>query len=281
MRKLLVFLVCCTLCAEMLAQSPCDSVQERFGRWETRIGQLTNDDPELVALHYLFLQDILKAMQQFQERELPTMTRCATMDYYQIRAAYQRVRYMAEQKNLILKEHRDHVEDIFYQKAVEELRYQAVGQCHYYLDRALQYAPFHADALLLKARLQLDEGRFEEAVKTIHIIYTKSTLTDLQEQQVSDFTLELYERMYNRGQELIQQGLAAEALETFQTLEHFCNNMPSGYCNDDYYRGILVSREGVYESYISIAKAAEQRHNYEMAKKFYGYAEEYKKQLEP
>ena len=55
----------------------------------------------------------------------------------------------------------------------------------------------------------------------------------------------------------------------------FCNNMPSGYCNDDYYKGIVLSREGVYESYISIAKEAEKRGNHEMSRKFYQYAEEY------
>ena len=53
--------------------------------------------------------------------------------------------------------------------------------------------------------------------------------------------------------------------------------MPSGYCNEDYYQGIIRSREGVYDSYIAIAKEAEKRHNTEMAKKFYRYAEEYKK----
>ena len=73
---------------------------------------------------------------------------------------------------------------------------------------------------------------------------------------------------------------SAEALEVFLALEQFCTNMPSGYCNDDYYRGILRSREGVYESYLSIAREAERRHNYEMARKFYLYAEEYRKKGE-
>jgi len=248
--------------------------------WEERIGQLTTEDPELISLHYLFLQDILKDLDKVQTQKLPKMINCPDMDYYEVRAAYQRVRYKADAKNEKLRVLRDHVDDIFYQKAENELHYNALTQCHYFLDRALQYNPLHADALLLKAQLQLRDEQFDEAVETIHIIYTKSTLTEEQERRVSDFTLELYEQMYNKGQSLVQQGLAAEALETFQTLEHFCNNMPSGYCNDDYYRGILVSREGVYESYISIAKAAEKRHNMEMAKKFYGYAEEYKRQME-
>ena len=62
-----------------------------------------------------------------------------------------------------------------------------------------------------------------------------------------------------------------------EVLEHFCHNMPSGYCNDDYYKGIVLSREGVYDSYLSIAREAEKRGNHEMARKFYQYAEEYKR----
>ena len=266
--------------AAACAQTDCDAVLSQLSRWEERIGQLTEEDPELIALHYLFLQDIQRDLDYMRTRQLPTLTHCPDKDYYQMRAAYQRVKYKADVKDAKLKKLRDHVDDIFYQKAENELLYHASSQCHYYLDRALQYNPYHGDALLLKAKLQLEEGQSEEAVETIHVLYTKSTLTEEQERRVSDFTLLLYETLYDKGQTLIQQGLAAEALETFQTLEHFCNNMPSGYCNDDYYRGILASREGVYDSYISIAKAAEKRHNYEMAKKFYGYAEEYKRQTE-
>ena len=262
------------------AQNDCDSLLSRLSRWETRVAELTTEDPELISLHYLFLQDILRELDKVRTQVLPTLTRCPNMDYYQVRAVYQRVRGKADAKDEKLRVLRDHVDDMFYQKAENELLYQTWSQCHYYLDRALQYNPYHADALLLKAKLQLEEGKSEEAVETIHVLYSKSTLTEEQEHRVSDFTLTLYETLYNKGQTLIQQGLAAEALETFQTLEHFCNNMPSGYCNDDYYRGILASREGVYESYISIAKAAEKRHNFEMAKKFYHYAEEYKKQME-
>ena len=242
--------------AAACAQTDCDAVLSQLSRWEERIGQLTEDDPELIALHYLFLQDIQRDLYYLRNRQLPTLVDCPDKDYYQLRAAYQRVKYKADAKDVKLKNLRDHVDDIFYQKAAEELYYNALTQCHYFLDRALQYNPLHADALLMKAQLQLREEQFDEAVETIHVIYTKTVLTEEQERRVSDFTLELYEQMYNKGQWLVQQGRAAEALEVFQTLEHFCNNMPSGYCNDDYYRGILVSREGVYESYLAIAREA-------------------------
>ena len=266
--------------AATFAQNDCDSLLSQLTRWEKRVAELTTEDPELISLHYLFLQDIIRDLDYVRSRQLPKLTNCPNMDYYQIRSVYQRVRGKADAKEAKLRILREHVDDMFYQKAENELLYHTSSQCHYYLDRSLQYNPYHGDALLLKAKLQLEEGKSEEAVETIHVLYSKSTLTEEQERRVSDFTLVLYETLYNKGQTLIQQGLAAEALETFQTLEHFCNNMPSGYCNDDYYRGILASREGVYESYISIAKAAEKRHNYEMAKKFYGYAEEYKRQME-
>ena len=51
--------------------------------------------------------------------------------------------------------------------------------------------------------------------------------------------------------------------------------MPSGYCNDDYYHGILRSKSGVYESYLKIASVARERKNFEMEKRFLQYAQDY------
>jgi hypothetical protein len=48
--------------------------------------------------------------------------------------------------------------------------------------------------------------------------------------------------------------------------------MPSGYCNDDYYHGILRSKVGVFESYLKIANVAKERSNLEMERKFLEYA---------
>jgi hypothetical protein len=52
--------------------------------------------------------------------------------------------------------------------------------------------------------------------------------------------------------------------------------MPVEDCNDDYYHGILRSREGVYESYLIIAKVAAEKENKEIERKFLEYAEEYR-----
>ena len=71
-------------------------------------------------------------------------------------------------------------------------------------------------------------------------------------------------------------GHSAEALEVFTTLEQFCHNMPSNYCNDDYYKGILRSKTGVFNSYLAVAEAALRRGNADMARLFWEYALQYK-----
>ena len=46
------------------AQMPvADSLPSRFRAWEARMDGLRDDDPEIVSLHYLFLQDVLKECQ--------------------------------------------------------------------------------------------------------------------------------------------------------------------------------------------------------------------------
>lgn len=259
------------------AQIACDSVMSTFRHWEERITSLNYKDPEIISLHYLFLQDIQKEIHRFQERELPKLHTCLQLDYYEAKAAFQKVKYKADHAEEVLSARKERVDRIFYQRAEEELAFRDTGNALYNLDRALQFNKYQPEALLMKARLKLAQKSYQESVYLIHLLYTQAELNDEMEMAVSDFTLELYEELYQVGDNLVKNNRSAEALEVFLALEQFCTNMPSGYCNDDYYRGILRSREGVYESYLSIAREAERRHNYEMARKFYQYAEEYKK----
>jgi len=276
LKKLLLILAlaCSTLFSG--AQVPCDSVESLFRKWNARLDQLDVEDPEIITLHYLFLQDIRREMDRFRTTTLPALPRCISTDYYLVKSHFQKVAYKAEQMEQLLGTRKGIVDRIFYERAVEELHYGDTVNALYNLDRALEFNRYQPEALLLKAKLELDRQQYKEAVDNIHLLYTKAELDEQQERDVSDFTLVLYDRLYSTGSALIKSGHSADALELFLALEQFCTNMPSGYCNDDYYHGILLSREGVYESYIAIAKEAERRHNMEMARKFYKYAEEYR-----
>ena len=239
------------------------------------MGELDYEDPEIVSLHYLFLQDILKQMDKVGGELNRTLARSPKTDFYAVKREFRRLTYKAEELNEKLTAAKNQVDNTFYLRAVEEMAFRDTVRAMYNLERALQYNPLNPDAMLLKCKILLAQKQFQPCVDLIHKVYTETTLTDEQEMAVSDFTLVLYDRLYSHGSELVKSGRAAEALEVFLALEHFCNNMPSGYCNDDYYKGIVLSREGVYESYLSIAREAEKRGNHEMSRKFYQYAEEY------
>ena len=272
---LILVLVCSTLLGG--AQVPCDSAESVFRKWNARLDQLNTEDPEIITLHYLFLQDIRREMERFKTTTLVALPHCISTDYYLVKSHFQKVAYRAEQMERLLGTRKGLVDRIFYNRAVDELHYRDTVNALYNLDRALEFNKCQPEALLLKAKLELDRRQYKEAVEHIHLLYTKAELDEQQERDVSDFTLVLYDRLYNTGSALIKSGHSADALELFLALEQFCSNMPSGYCNDDYYHGILLSREGVYESYIAIAREAERRNNMEMARKFYQYAEEYRK----
>jgi tetratricopeptide (TPR) repeat protein len=275
MRKIEFFFVMLLTWVGTTAQVPADSLPNMFQRWDTRIGELNYEDPEIVSLHYLFLRDILKEMDKIGQQLNTTLARNPHLDFYATKQTYVHVRSKAEQMNEIFSIRKSMVDHVFYLSAVEEMAYLDTASAMYHLERSLQYNPHNPDAMLLKCKILLAQHQYQHCVDLIHKVYTQTALTEEQEKAVSDFTLTLYDRLYTHGSELVKIGRAAEALEVFLALEHFCNNMPSGYCNDDYYQGILRSREGVYESYITIAKEAEKRGNREMAKKFYQYAEEY------
>ena len=280
MRKPGLLFVILLALASANAQVPADSLLGLFERWDARLDELDYEDPEIVSLHYLFLQDIRKEMGKIDGQLNTTLARNPKADFYATKQAFRHVNSKAEQMNEIFAERKSLVDHEFYLRAVEEMHFRDTSRAMYNLERALQYNPHNPDAMLLKCKILLAQRQFQPCVDLIHQVYTQTELSDEQEMAVSDFTLELYDKLYTHGSDLVKNGRSAEALEVFLALEHFCNNMPSGYCNDDYSKGILLSREGVYESYLSIAREAEKRGNREMSRKFYRYAEEYLKKSE-
>ena len=280
MKKIIATIGFCCCLFFAVAQIPCDSIEPTFRRWNMQLDKINTDNPEIITLHYFFLQDVRKEIETFQKDGFRSLVKCLQTDYYKTKSDFNKLVFKANLLQEVMSARKNEVDQIFYQRACEELAFQDTSNAYYYLDRALQFSKYNPDALLLKARLCLGQSKYQESVDLIHLLYTQASLDEEHEKSVSDFTIILYDKLYNHGTTLIQSGHAADALEVFLALELFCSNMPSGYCNDDYYRGILLSREGVYESYLSIAREAERRHNTDMAKKFYRYADEYKKSIE-
>jgi hypothetical protein len=164
---------------------------------------------------------------------------------------------------------------IFYEKALYEYSIHNDEYAAYFLYRSLQYNPTFTDAILLNLNKLLQKNNFKEALSLFHTLYYETEMTREQEQQAIEFTDIFYQKLYFTGDSLVKQERAAEALELFEILETFCLNLPSSYCNDDYFHGIMRSKSGIYESYIAIAKVAENRGNKAVAEHFYQYAQEY------
>lgn len=264
----------------MYSQSAGIALSQKIDKWQNRSNELNHNDPEILSLHCIYMEEIIKEMQKTKKEFNKTVSADKRSDFYALKHRFDYVYSKILSKNDTFQSKKGRISDIFYNIAKEDLAFRDTSKAVYHLERALQYNPNHSESLLEYAKISLATEKYSESVDLIHKVYSQDGLSDELEMRISDFTLQLYERLYSHGDNLVKSGRAAEALEVFTVLEHFCNNMPSGYCNDDYYKGLMLSREGVYESYISIAKEAEKRGNHEMAKKFYQYAEEYLKKNE-
>lgn len=276
--KKLFGIVCLAVAGLVCAAQPAGALlSQKIGEWSARAAELTADDPEVLSLHCILLEEIVTDMDKENALFAKRVASDKTADFYKLKHDFDVVYQKVLIKNDTFQRRKAAIGDIFHALAKEDLAFRDTVAALYHLDRALQYQPQHPMSLLESAKVTLALHRYEESVAFIHRVYSQEGLPEEVERKVSDFTLELYEKLYSHGDRLVKSGRSAEALEVFYALEHFCNNMPSGYCNDDYYKGLMLSREGVYESYISIAKEAERRGNIEMARKFYNYAEEYKR----
>ena len=260
----------------MAQPAVCDKVENLFQKWEERLAKINTVDPELIPLHYFFVEDIRSELSVFEKNEIKNLRECPQLDFQKTVNRYDDISFKAKNLSEQLKYKKAHVDNIFYSKAHEYILFQQIDSAHYFLDKALQYNHLHADALLAKAKLLLDEEQFDECISIVHLLYNEADLTREQEMETSDYTLVLYKVLYNTGDSLLNEGRDAEALDIFESLETFCKNIPSAYCNDDYYKAIMLSKSGVYKSFLKIAEVAKQRGNAEIESQFLKYAEEYR-----
>ena len=130
------------------AQVPADSLPKMFQRWDTRLNELNYEDPEIVSLHYLFLQDILKEMDKTGKQLNTILARSTKIDFYATKQAFLRIHHKAERINDVFTLRKSLVDHEFYLRAVEEIAYRDTTSAMYHLERALQYNPHNPDAML-------------------------------------------------------------------------------------------------------------------------------------
>lgn len=277
MKKDLIFLFSLFFISGLFAQEGyyCAGVSEKLENWKKRIEIIDISDPDKIPLHYLFVRDVVTELQQFYKEDLPQVVECKNLNFNEIISRYDKLLLQSRFLFDTLEKQKEVIDEIFYQSALEESYFKNWENCYYFVNRSLEYNPLNANSLLLKLELLYQDSIYAECLSHLERLYSKSQLTEEQEKKAMDFTAKFYDKLYSIGDSLVRIDKSAEALEIFQILEVFCLNMPSSYCNDDYYHGIIRSKTGVYESYLEIAKIARERKHYDIESRFIQYAQEY------
>jgi hypothetical protein len=271
------FLILLIPFGRLVAQNsfPCDSVTATIKQFQSRIDRINYTDPELITLHYLFVIDLENEINSFYQNRIYKLDQCSGVEFYKIIDQTDACRNKIQFLKDTLFQLKDRVDQMFYDDANLEYQLQNYKKALYYIDRSLEFKPLQINALLLKNEILFSMQTYTSCIEVLDILYHEVTLDRDQEIRTLEFNMRFYEALYHQGDSLIKIDKATDAYEIFNTLETFCNKMPSGYCNDDYYHGILRSKVGVYESYLKIASVAKERQNGEMEQKFLQYAKEY------
>jgi len=253
----------------------CERITSFLDQKETQITHLNLHDPDYIPLHYLIAQDIIKELAQFKDEIIPYFTECPNITFNELINRYDALKADAQLLYDSLSGLNKKVYLMFYEKALHEYQFKNETDGEYFLLRSLQYNETFPNAILLKLNKLLDKNRFEDCLSLLNTLYYETEMDREQEMQAIEFTDKFYDKLYKTGDSLVKIEHAAEALDLFEILEIFCMNLPSAYCNDDYYHGLLRSKSGIYESYLSIAEVAEKRGNPKVSALFHRYAQEY------
>lgn len=276
-KTFLCFLIIATSVCNSFAQhaDACEETSERLKAIEQRFAHLDSQDPEVITLHYYFLQDCINELRKLKDNGDDILFYCQNKNTLKTKGM--QLLSTADSLQSVFTEQIKIVDELFYQKAKIEYIFADNDRAEYYLNRALQFNKHNVDALILKTKLKFEEKEYEECLNLFKELFNQNTLSEMQENEVYSLSSAYYYEIYNLGDSLVKADKGAYAIDLFQLLETFCHEIPSSYCNDDYYHGIMRSKQGVYESYIAIARAARERKNYELERKFLRYAEEYLK----
>lgn len=271
------FLILLIPFGRLVAQNsfPCDSVTATIDQFQTRIDRINYTDPELITLHYLFVIDLENEINSFYQNRIYKLDQCPGVEFYKVIDQTDACRNKIQFLKDTLFQLKDRVDQMFYDDAYLEYQLQNYKKALYLIDRSLEFKPLQVNPLLLKNEILFSMKQYETCIEVLDILYHEVILNRDQEIRTLEFNMKFYEALYHQGDSLIKIDKATDAFEIFTTLETFCNKMPSGYCNDDYYHGILRSKVGVYESYLKIASVAKERQNADMEQKFLQYAKEY------
>jgi rubrerythrin len=269
-----LFLICFFFCSQFVfaKKIDCEIITSLLIKIETQIEHLNLQDPDYIPLHYLLAKDIITELNQFKKEVISFFSECSTITFSELINRYDELNNLVRQKHDSLEWLSRNVHLIYYEKALYEYKLNNEEDAKYFLDRTLQYNETFPDAILLKLNKLLEKNYFEDCLSLLKTLYHEAELNRVQEMQAIEFTDKFYDKLYKTGDSLVKMEHAAEALKLFEILEIFCLNLPSAYCNDDYYHGVMRSKSGIFESYLTIAKVAEKRKNPKVAEHFYQYA---------
>ena len=262
-------------CFAWAQKNDCEYITSFLNQKETQIVHLNLYDPDYIPLHYMVAKDIIKELKKFRNDVIPNYSTCKTITFSELINRYENLVNNVQLKYDSLTWLNENVYFIFYEKALNEYQFNNEEEGRYFLDRSLQYNAIFSNAILLKLNKLLDKSCFQECLSLLNTLYYETEMDAEQEKQAIAFTDNFYDKLYKTGDSLLKIDHAAEALQLFEVLETFCQNLPTNYCNDDYYHGVLNSKTGIYDSYTAIAKVAEEKENQHIAARFYQYAQEY------
>lgn len=277
MKKILLLPILLLFSQYLFSQKiDCENVFSFLDKKEYQIEEINTTDPEFIPLHNLLLNDIKKELDKFNTEFIPQLTDCKSLNYYNVVSRYDQVSYRYRLKADNMAKVVNSVDSLFYEAARFQLLFENKDQVIYLLNRSLQYNRTYPEALILKCEILFEMDDYEQCLEILHLLYYESNLSENHENQLINFTMRFYDKLYQTADSLVKTELASDALHLFKILEQFCVNMPTTYCNDDYYHGILRSKKGVYDSYLLIATVAKERGSPEIAEKFLSYAEQYR-----
>ncbi|MEI6696383.1 MAG: hypothetical protein WCO13_09960 [Bacteroidota bacterium] len=178
------------------------------------------------------------------------------------------------QLRVVLNQYISNIDFWFYKKAMEYLAKEDSANASEKIEKSLLVNPFYLPALYQKAMMYLKNSQTASASKVAEFVSVNLYPNGNDWMLVKAMNEQINKQYKTRGEKMLKAEYCNESLEIFMQADSFCNYFKSSDC--EYFKnGILLSKYGLYRSYLRVADQAMDEHKYSIAETFVLKAKEY------
>ncbi len=223
----------------------CDSV---FASLHTQLDQTDTSYVDRYPVYLFKIQSVEHSLNQIRQQHFERMLQASALDTMPYYSAYNTLKHRIEYLKQLLQQKLTHIDELFYNKALNCEQAGDIKNAVYYYHRVLDYNPEHCNSIYRLSSLYTRNREWNKNYELWHKIAARGDSLPCKQALL----LELYDSLYSQINKHIAARNYYDALKIIDTADMFARIVPVESCYNYLPRIKSKAQEGIYVSYYEI-----------------------------